>query len=429
MGWAARPGAKVTDRSGVTYVLRTSLGQGGQGEVFETTAEGAAVKVSNDGGSARAEQIEQQIRTVARMPIADLRVAQPRHTLRPPATGYTMTHVTGTIPASLLTTPKWDGLERWYHETGGLRKRFGVIRALSGLIGALHSRGLVYGDLNASNAMISEARQRSAVYLIDLDNLAYCSDPRRRIMTPPFAAPEQWDEGVSQETDRFSLGVISYQALIGINPFYGPVLDDLSPDDLSSPFAGLGAWIDDPDDRSNAWSVGMDRSRVISPRLHAWFREMFTAGRLQPRARPAVARLGAAALAAEHALVACRNCAGEDLVSSTHCLMCGTPLAWSGFRVLEELPDGERRKPRSPPVLVTDGGPTTFTGEALGLAGTVGRAMTVWRQGDRWQVRCETDELWLDGILVVPAEMPGTGVARLHRRRRLPLLLVSAGSA
>ena len=45
MGWVPQSGDTVIDKSGTHYVLGSEIGRGGEGTVFATQAEGAAVKI------------------------------------------------------------------------------------------------------------------------------------------------------------------------------------------------------------------------------------------------------------------------------------------------------------------------------------------------------------------------------------------------
>ena len=92
MGWVPQAGATVTDASGTHFVLADQIGEGGQGVVFATQAEGAAVKISTARNAAEHRKVlERQIADVARMPLADLPVAAPRYPLTGDVVGYTMT--------------------------------------------------------------------------------------------------------------------------------------------------------------------------------------------------------------------------------------------------------------------------------------------------------------------------------------------------
>ena len=325
MGWLPQEGDTVVDKSGTNFVLGKERGRGGEGIVFATQAEGAAVKIIT-GTSTTREDLENRILRVTRLPVLDLPVAIPRYVLTGSDIGYSMTLVTGMTSLSELVLPSVLSpfTKSWYQETGGLKKRLMVVEALAEVIGSLHARGLVYCDLSANNVLISESIERSRLFLIDLDNLQYSTEPPRRIWTAPYSAPEQSDTGASQSTDDFSLAILVFSILTGSNPFYGQALDKAFPEDyMNLPFAKSAPWIDDPYDMSNKWDSCIERRIVFSPMMYELCHQTFTLGRFETSSRHSAPEYAIAARRARHALYRCAECGWDNYVSSEHCESCG----------------------------------------------------------------------------------------------------------
>lgn len=402
MGWVSQTGDTVIDKFGMHFVLGAEIGRGGEGTVFATQAGGAAVKII-DNSSVTREYLEKRISQVTRLPVLDLPVAIPRSVLTGSKIGYSMTLVTGMVSLSDLILPSVSSpfTESWYRESGGIRKRLLVLEALAEVISSLHARGLVYCDLSANNVLVSKSIERSQLFLIDLDNLRYSTESPRRIWTSPYSAPEQSDLGASQSTDDFCLAILVFSILTGCNPFYGQALDVASPEEYENlPFAKSAPWIDDPSDRTNQWSLCIDRRLVISPLLYKLLAETFTTGRFQSKSRHSAAEYAIAIRRALHALYKCKKCGWDNYVSSQKCESCGCARELRVAKVLYEF-DGLLQPFDLLPLLVLDDlRDCEVQGLTLGLLdASKAPCLIIRKNAERYQVELRNKELqFLDSL-------------------------------
>lgn len=91
-----------------------------------------------------------------------------------------------------------------------------------------HSQNVIHRDLKPSNILVRSVQQGSAPKLLDfgiakqLDVVSSSVESFTvQLMTPRYAAPEQFQGLNTPQTDVYSLGVILYQLIAGRHPFEG----------------------------------------------------------------------------------------------------------------------------------------------------------------------------------------------------------------
>lgn len=372
MGWTPHRGSTVVDTAGIQYRLtRPVAPAGGQGEVWETEADTIAVKISNRSSS----DIADRVGAVARLDIHDLPVAAPRVGLGPPAVGYVMNLVTGMMaigrlgpvghPFCHLTPP--TNLIDWYIETGGMRKRLLALAGLADTLNELHSRGLVYADLNGGNALVSSRPDRFRVILIDLDNVQYADQPPVGFRRPEYAPPEFAETGATQSGDRFALCVLAWALLTSKNPFYGTALDDRPVHELNdtvswaqlAPMAGS--------DARNVPLGALAKDRVVPPRLRAECERTLDAR--DPTSRSPASSIAAAARSGACAVGDC-SCGWQNLLNERSCYRCDEPIGNQYVELLDA--SGSRHWPV--PALALSDQSVELDRAMLGLAGAKAEA-------------------------------------------------------
>ena len=283
---------------------------------------------------------------VGRLPLEGLAVARPLEQLRPPDTGYLMELFTGMTPIrSLLHPPKGTGsVAEWYFRGGGLRRRLRVLARVAEVLSELHGRGLVYTDLSPNNVFVSESSDAGEVRLIDTDNVHPATSRGQSIWTPRYGAPEVVrSTGLpSSLGDAWTFAVIAFETLSLVHPLLGDEVQYGEPEMEERALEGRLPWIDAEDDDRNRSSDGIPREIVLSPRLREDFGRAFGPGRLDPEARPGLARWAERLHAAADRTVTCPECSGSYFCDRDRCSWCDAPRpSFVMARVL--LWDPERR--------------------------------------------------------------------------------------
>jgi eukaryotic-like serine/threonine-protein kinase len=313
-------GRIVTDVEGRTYVLSEVLGGGGQGTIYRTEQRNSLVKVFHSDGGLRSASV----RRVRRMPLAGLSVTAPMSVLEQDA-GYVMrfqndmTDVRSLRLAGRRTHPK----DVWI-DSGGLSRRLILAARLALVVEHLHSLGLVYGDLNPGNVMISVDSEFDAVTLIDLDNLEYVGTREGGgFFFPFFGAPELAARGAppSFATDAFSLAVLIFEMITSVQPFSGgravAAMMPKSREHDAALRCMVPSIIDDVDDsnRCDHYPV-QSPDRLLSAGLLDALSTTLGPGRLNPSSRTSAFRLRSAVFDAWSECITCEHCDWSYLYST-----------------------------------------------------------------------------------------------------------------
>lgn len=121
----------------------------------------------------------------------------------------------------------------WSVLTCAIGYRYVIALAMG--ISELHSRGILVLNLKPCNVLLNENDQAilgdfGIPYLL-LGIPLVSSDMTRRIGTPNYMAPEQWQPEVrgpiSFETDSWGFGCIIVEMLTGVQPWCGKYVDEI----------------------------------------------------------------------------------------------------------------------------------------------------------------------------------------------------------
>ncbi len=109
----------------------------------------------------------------------------------------------------------------------GLASVLDIIKQICDAVEYAHSKGVLHRDLKPENIMLTEKGQ---VKITDFGLAFFMEGELTRSIagTPPYMAPEAWKGKFYKESDIFSIGVILYELLTGINPFFADNLEEIS---------------------------------------------------------------------------------------------------------------------------------------------------------------------------------------------------------
>jgi len=105
-----------------------------------------------------------------------------------------------------------------------------IARGIASGLGAAHAQGTVHRDIKPENILLArdaEGRERPKILDFGIvamaESVTRLSMTRGLLLTPDYAAPEQWEEMPADEmdgrTDIYALGSVFYEMLTGHTPF------------------------------------------------------------------------------------------------------------------------------------------------------------------------------------------------------------------
>lgn len=322
----------VIDENGTRHTLTKCIGKGGQGEVWLT--EGGRRIVKLHGGPQAPEVTRRQFLFVRRLDLRGLHVARPIAVLAPPAIGYVAEFLGDMMSIrELMGAPANEALVAWHVRTGGLRRRLRLLAHAGEALLGLHGRGVVYADVSDNNVFVSSPVEAHEAWLIDLDNLAYESDPRRTFYTPGYGAPEVVGRraGCTTLSDAWAFAVLVWRVLTLGHPFVGDWVDEGEPELEDEAMAGELPWVGCEEDDRNHCSTGLPPDLTVGNLLFGLARRTFESGRTDRMMRPGVAEWVDALHVTADQTLTCPECAATYLVSAPACSWCDAGRA-------EELP-------------------------------------------------------------------------------------------
>ena len=241
------------------YRIAEILGEGGMGVVYlGVRAEldtKVAIKILRDAwlSPARRERFASEQRLLAQLSHPAIAALHDAGTLPDGTPWFVMEYVEGAPITEYCRT----------HQSS-LADRLRLFRSVCDAVAHAHRHAIVHRDLKPSNVLVTNDRRVKlldfgiAKQLETFDDPAAATRTALRMMTPAYAAPEQFrGAGIGLYTDIYSLGVLLYELLAGRLPFD---LTDMNPAEA----AALVAAGDAPKPSLVAWLRALPGDRVAS---------------------------------------------------------------------------------------------------------------------------------------------------------------------
>lgn len=203
------------------YRILKLLGEGGMGTVYLASRDDlksrVAIKVLRDAwlSPARRERFASEQRTLAQLNHPAIARLYDADALPDGTPWFVMEFVEG--------LPLTEYCEK---SRCSIKRRLELFRAVCEAVQYAHAHAVIHRDLKPSNILVKEDGSIRlldfgiAKHLEDLDQPDRDTMTALRLMTPAYAAPEQFrGERVGIHTDVYALGVILYQLLSGRLPF------------------------------------------------------------------------------------------------------------------------------------------------------------------------------------------------------------------
>jgi len=344
----------VRDSAGGSVTIGEFVGKGGQGRVYKVPNSNMAVKLCIEDGQDPGEDMGERLARLVWLPLEDIPICRPLRSLAEPHVGYTMEFLADMVAMSALSDPPDTDLASWYLAGGGLRRRLRLLARCADILGLLHGRGIVYGDVSPGNVLVSQAIAHEEVWMIDADNLRVESSPvLRPVGTPFYTAPEliRRQSGNTQFSDLHSFAALAYQTLVSDHPLLGDMVEDGPLEYRLDALRGLLPWVGHRTDTRNQSSVGIKPRQVLTERLWSLFAQTFETGMSDPRDRPRLGVWSSALHAAADRTLICQ-CRHTFYAWEKACPWCGTgrPKALA-VSVREQLPSGFGDRARRPLLL------------------------------------------------------------------------------
>lgn len=263
-----------TEGSKLPCVIRSFIGSGGQGEVYEATLAGSGVAVKwYHPAAATAEQRRALQALVVRGRPGRAFLWPTDLLLSPRSRGFG--YVMPLLPAGFCGMA---ALMRREVEPS-LRTLATAGLALADSFLALHAEGLCYRDISFGNVFIDPAT--GDILIADNDNVGVDGEAAGVLGTPRFMAPEvvRGERLPSSQTDLFSLAVLLFYMFVLHHPFEGARESMFVTLDLIAMVVIYGqqpVFVFDPDDDSNRPVPGLhDNALALWPIYPKFLRDRF----------------------------------------------------------------------------------------------------------------------------------------------------------
>lgn len=282
-------GTIMTSESGNKYTVKSLLGAGGQGEVYDVECNGQHYALKwYFKGSATGRQ-KKMLEAIIAHGAPDNSFLWPME-LVVPVTGGLFGYIMPLRPKNYKSIV--DLMKKKINPSFYVlcRTAFNLTKGYQ----RLHGTGAKYQDISFGNLFFNP--DNGDVLICDNDNVSYDnSKPGGVLGTPGFMAPEivRGEKRPSKDTDRYSLAVLLFYLFMVNHPLEGKLEASIKCMDMAARVKLYGTdpvFIFDPDNKSNRPVKGIhDNANIYWPmypeKLRQLFTKSFTTGLTEPSKR------------------------------------------------------------------------------------------------------------------------------------------------
>lgn len=217
-----------------------------------------------------------------------------------------------------ITHYRWisqeDNFEKWFIETGGVKKRLDILISLAEKLTEYHRKNKVYKDF-APEYINIENTENNVEAIIPETDYSY-SGLGNVFIYASHSAPEVVNRRMPNTpmSDCYSFAIIAHELLAFCHPFIGDaVIEEKC--SIDKAMRGNLPWIDDEEDSLNRLSRRYYDCVFTTPEIRKLFKQTFETGKDDPLKRPSMYQWLDALYGAISQLKRCPRCKTEFIYS------------------------------------------------------------------------------------------------------------------
>lgn len=186
-----------------------------------------------------------------------------------------------------LWNSKIDNFAKWFIETGGIKKRLGILISIAEQLANYHRQNKVYKELVPEYIDIESTKQGVKAILPKTDY--FVSGFENIFINADYAAPEVVNRRMPNTpmSDCYSFAILVHEILAFCHPFVGDVVIQ-GKYSMDAAMRGLLPWIDDRNDSINRLTRRKYDCFFTTPKIRQLFIQTFDDGKDDPIRRPSM---------------------------------------------------------------------------------------------------------------------------------------------
>lgn len=216
---------------------------------------------------------------------------------------------------NFLWNSKILNFEKWFIETGGIKKRLGILISLAEQLADYHRQNKVYKelvpkyiDIESTEQVVKAILPKTNYFVSGFDNIFINAD---------YAAPEVVNRRMPNTpmSDCYSFAILAHEILDFCHPFIGDVVIE-GKYSMDKAMRGNLPWIDDSNDPLNKFTRRKYDNFFTTPEIRNLFMQTFEEGKDDPIRRPSMYQWVDALNDAKSHLKNCPHCSTDYIYST-----------------------------------------------------------------------------------------------------------------